>query len=67
MDLPKRSVGKSTVGGRKWGYRTEDGREVLRLAPGGEGEPLQAPLPERDDVEAARVAELMSVARALRR
>jgi hypothetical protein len=57
--VAKRSAGKSTVGGRKWSYRLrspEDGtaREVLRLAPGGEGQPLQAPLPERDDVEAAR-------------
>lgn len=53
VPVAKRSPGKSTVGGRKWAYRTGD-REMLRLQPGGDGRPLQAPLPERDDVEAAR-------------
>ncbi len=52
--VAKRSVGKVTVGGRKWAYRTEDGGEVLRSFPGGEGRPLQQPLPSTDDVEAAR-------------
>jgi nicotinate phosphoribosyltransferase len=51
--VAKRSAGKSTVGGRKWAYRLDD-REVLRLQPGGDGRPLQGPLPDRDDVEAAR-------------
>ncbi|MBC7372868.1 MAG: hypothetical protein H7323_02605, partial [Frankiales bacterium] len=35
-------------------YRLDDGREVLRSAPGGAGTPLQAPLPTTDDVEGAR-------------
>jgi nicotinate phosphoribosyltransferase len=54
VPVAKTSAGKSTVGGRKWASRTADGRDVLRLAPGG-GEPLQSPLPAYDDVEAARV------------
>ncbi|MCW2681664.1 MAG: nicotinate phosphoribosyltransferase, partial [Frankiales bacterium] len=54
VPVAKRSSGKSTVGGRKWAYRTDDGREVLRLQPRGAGTPLQQPLPTRDDVEAAR-------------
>jgi nicotinate phosphoribosyltransferase len=54
VSVAKRSVGKPTVGGRKWAYRTDDGREVLRRTQGGDGRPLQAPLPEADDVEAAR-------------
>jgi nicotinate phosphoribosyltransferase len=54
LPVAKRSPGKATVGGRKWAYRTDDGREVLRRQPGGSGRPLQAPLPSDDDVEAAR-------------
>jgi nicotinate phosphoribosyltransferase len=54
VPVAKRSTGKSTVGGRKWAYRTDDGREVLRLRPGGDGRPLQQPLGAADDVEAAR-------------
>ena len=54
VPVAKRSVGKSTVGGRKWAYRTDDGREVLRSRPGGAGRPLHEPLPTTDDVEAAR-------------
>ena len=53
VPVAKRSAGKSTVGGRKWAYRVGE-REVLRLSPGGEGRPLQSPLPGYDDVEAAR-------------
>ena len=52
--VAKRSAGKSTVGGRKWSYRTDDGTEVVRSAPGGAGRPLQSPLPTTDDVPAAR-------------
>ena len=52
--VAKRSPGKSTVGGRKWAYRDDEGGEVLRLRRGGDGRPLQQPLPERDDVETAR-------------
>jgi nicotinate phosphoribosyltransferase len=54
VPVAKRSTGKSTLGGRKWAYRTPDGGEVLRLRPGGEGAPLQRPLPLHDDVAAAR-------------
>ena len=53
VPVAKKSTGKSTVGGRKWAYRVGE-REVLRLRPGGEGRPLQSPLPGYDDVEAAR-------------
>lgn len=53
VPVAKRSSGKSTVGGRKWSYRTGDG-EVLRRAPGGDGRPLQVPLPSHDDPVAAR-------------
>jgi nicotinate phosphoribosyltransferase len=52
--VAKRSAGKSTVGGRKWAYRSDDGREVVRGAPNGPGRPLQVPLPAADDVVAAR-------------
>ena len=54
VPVAKRSTGKTTVGGRKWAYRTADGREVLRDEPGGDGRPLQAPLPEREDLARAR-------------
>jgi nicotinate phosphoribosyltransferase len=54
LPVAKRSPGKATVGGRKWAYRTDDGRDVLRRQPAGSGRPLQAPLPPDDDVEAAR-------------
>ena len=54
VPVAKRSAGKTTVGGRKWAYRTDDGREVVRSRPGGPGRPLQQPLPSTDDVEAAR-------------
>lgn len=53
VPVAKRSAGKSTVGGRKWAYRTDDGREILRLAPGGGGRALQQPLPDADDLAAA--------------
>jgi nicotinate phosphoribosyltransferase len=52
--VAKRSTGKSTVGGRKWAYRSDDGTEVVRGAPDGTGRPLQVPLPAADDVAAAR-------------
>ena len=71
VPVAKTSVGKATLGGRKWAYRTEDGREVLRSHPGGTGTPLQQPLPGSDDVGAARVrcaarlAQLPEDARAL--
>lgn len=54
--VEKRSSGKATRGGRKWAWRTADGREVLRRT----GEPLpgavalQAPLTSWDDVLGAR-------------
>ena len=54
VPVAKTSRGKSTVGGRKWAYRTENGQEVLRLAPSGGGRLLQRPLPTTDDVQAAR-------------
>ena len=54
MPVAKTSPGKRSIGGRKWAYRTDDGDEVLRLAPGGAGSPLQQPLPPGDDVETAR-------------
>ena len=54
VPVAKRSTGKSTVGGRKWAYRRDDGADVLRRAPGGSGRPLQQALPSVDDVPAAR-------------
>ncbi|MCW2667700.1 MAG: nicotinate phosphoribosyltransferase [Frankiales bacterium] len=56
--VAKRSAGKATVGGRKWAYRTRDGRELLlrsadAAAPEG-ARPLQQPLPDGDAVEQAR-------------
>lgn len=51
--VAKTSVGKATLGGRKWAYRTDDGREVLRLAPRSGGRPLQQPLVV-EDVAVAR-------------
>ena len=54
--VAKASVGKVSVGGRKWAART-DGDELLRLTPDGfptRARMLQAPLAD-DDVEAARV------------
>lgn len=54
VPVAKRSSGKTTVGGRKWAYRTADGREVLRDAPGGDGRPLQEPLPDVEDLVRAR-------------
>ena len=51
--VAKTSVGKATLGGRKWAYRTDDGREVLRLAPRDDGRPLQQPL-SVEDVAIAR-------------
>lgn len=54
VPVAKLSSGKATLGGRKWAYRTTDGREVLRREPGGEGEPLQEPLPAHEDLAAAR-------------
>ncbi len=56
--VAKKSSGKATVGGRKWAYRTADGRELLLRraddAPPAGARALQAPLPAGDDVEAAR-------------
>lgn len=69
--VAKRSPGKPTIGGRKWAYRTDHGREVLRLREGGAGRPLQEPLPDADDLAAARqrcartLAELPDEARRL--
>jgi nicotinate phosphoribosyltransferase len=54
VPVAKRSAGKSTIGGRKWAYRTDDGREVLRDVAGGPGRPLQEPLPAHGDVDRAR-------------
>jgi nicotinate phosphoribosyltransferase len=54
VPVAKRSAGKTTVGGRKWAYRTDDGREVLRDEPGGPGRALQQPLPAGDDLARAR-------------
>ena len=54
VPVAKRSAGKTTAGGRKWAYRTTDGREVLRAQPGGPGRALQEPLPRRDDLGRAR-------------
>ncbi|TAL12690.1 MAG: nicotinate phosphoribosyltransferase, partial [Frankiales bacterium] len=42
--VAKTSAGKATLGGRKWAYRSDDGREVLRLDPREAGRPLQQPL-----------------------
>lgn len=56
--VEKTSAGKSTRGGRKWAWRTADGREVLRRT----AEPLpgairlQAALTGLDDVAGARAA-----------
>ena len=54
--VEKRSSGKATHGGRKWAWRTADGREVLRRTreplPGATA--LQAPLTTWDDVRGAR-------------
>ena len=69
--VAKASIGKRSIGGRKWAYRLDDGREVLRSSAGGKGVPLQAPLPTSDDVEGARrtcantLAQLSSDARRL--
>ena len=52
--VAKTSFGKRSIGGRKWAYRLDDGSEVLRRAPGGDGTPLQVPLADHDDVESAR-------------
>lgn len=54
VPVAKLSAGKATVGGRKWAYRTDDGRELLRGSAEGTGRPLQQPLPGADDVERAR-------------
>jgi len=56
VPVAKTSAGKRSIGGRKWAYRTDDGREVLRLSPDGTGSPLQQPLPSGDDVAEARRA-----------
>jgi nicotinate phosphoribosyltransferase len=70
--VAKTSIGKATVGGRKWAARTAAG-EVLRLTPDGfppQSRPLQSPL-AAEDVEAARrrcaasLAELPADARRL--
>ena len=55
VPVAKTSPGKATLGGRKWAYRTDDGREVLRRRPEGSGVPLQQPLPATDDAQAARL------------
>ncbi len=54
--VEKRSEGKSTHGGRKWAWRTADGREVLRRSPARPpgATALQAPLTTHDDVRGAR-------------
>jgi nicotinate phosphoribosyltransferase len=62
VPVAKRSIGKSTVGGRKHAYRRDDGTEVLRRSPGGDGRPLQAPLPSTDDPAQARACCLDAVA-----
>ena len=53
--VAKNSAGKSTRGGRKWAWRTPDGREVLRRSPEppAGGVALQAPLTTYDDVRGA--------------
>ena len=54
--VAKTSAGKSTHGGRKWAWRTREGREVLTLTSTGPAgaTPLQAPLTTYDDVAGAR-------------
>ncbi len=54
--VAKNSAGKTTRGGRKWAWRTSDGREVLRTTPEPPpgSTPLQAPLTTYDDVRGAR-------------
>ena len=54
--VAKTSPGKATHGGRKWAWRTADGREVLRRTPDPlpGGTALQAPLTTHDDVAGAR-------------
>ncbi len=54
--VEKHSSGKSTRGGRKWAWRTPDGRELLRRTPEppAGGVALQAPLTTHDDVRGAR-------------
>jgi nicotinate phosphoribosyltransferase len=52
--VAKTSSGKTSIGGRKWAYRLDDGREVLRRSSSGAGRPLQVPLPTGDDVDVAR-------------
>lgn len=54
--VAKTSPGKSTHGGRKWAWATDDGREVLRTCPEPppDGTALQVPLPSYDDVRTAR-------------
>jgi nicotinate phosphoribosyltransferase len=54
VPVAKLSTGKRTLGGRKWAYRTDEGREVLRRQPADDGLPLQQPLPRTEDVGAAR-------------
>ena len=53
VSVAKTSSGKRSIGGRKWAYRLDDGSEVLRLSPGGPGQPLQQALGP-DDIERAR-------------
>ena len=54
--VAKTSAGKSTHGGRKWAWRSPDGREVLTLSPKGPAgaTALQGPLTTYDDVQGAR-------------
>ena len=54
VPVAKRSAGKTTVGGRKYAYRTADGQEVLRAEPGGPGRALQELLPAEEDLGRAR-------------
>lgn len=54
VPVAKRSAGKSTVGGRKWATRLAGGDELLSPTAEASGRLLQSPLPERDDVAAAR-------------
>jgi nicotinate phosphoribosyltransferase len=54
VPVAKSSPGKSTVGGRKWAYRLDDGTEIVRDGPRPSGRALQQPLPMADDVEDAR-------------
>jgi nicotinate phosphoribosyltransferase len=53
--VAKTSTGKATLACPKYAYRLDDGREVLRLRPGGDGAPLQEALSLSDSRDAERL------------